>query len=376
MNKELQEQRKIINSKPFRRLADKTQVIPSIDRNAQIRTRLTHSLEVASISKEITYKIKKILNYTLNPDTIYNVSLLHDLGMAPLGHLGEDTLNEIAHSLFGLHFEANANNIAVILEKLDDISPLTIVSTIKYPYLIKENERGKGLYEAQYNTYIPILTDTIKIQNQIPEIKRERTYECDIMEISDDLAYLFSDLEDYISLTKTEERIKKKELSELFERFGLNNPNLFFAMLDGIENANLKSIEKLRNEIIDEVSFIEEENAIGIKDQDHLKLLKIVRYIDWHYYIQKFSLTGESELIKDYNNMLRFVFSNLRDRDIVEKFIYSKTKLKEYRRKLAEEDSRDEDVAKVLVASMSELSDTFAIRLIDLYRKEYSSEEE
>lgn len=370
MSRGLQEQRIIINSKPFRRLADKTQVVTSTERNAQIRTRLTHSLEVASIAQEIAFKIKKIKDYTIDPTIVYNVSLLHDLGMAPLGHLGESSLNDIANELFGLHFEANANNISVILDKLGYISPLTIVSTIKYPYLIKENEKGKGLYEKQYNTYKPILIDTITVQNQIPNIERERTYECDIMELSDDLAYLFSDFEDYIALTSKDKRISKNELIDLFDKFKLNNVNVFNALVDALENDKISVVEDLRNDIIDDIVFDENLNEIRVMNEDNAKLMKIIRYIDWHYYIDKFSLKNSSNVIQDYKKMLEFVFSNIRNEEIVKDFIYSSSKLKAYLKSIKNEDS-DQNLAKILIMSMAELTDTYALQLIELHKSKY-----
>jgi predicted deoxyguanosinetriphosphate triphosphohydrolase len=370
MNTHLQEQRNILNSKPFRRLADKTQVIPSINRDAQIRTRLTHSLEVASIAQEITYNLKRIVSYELNPTVTYNVSLLHDIAMAPLGHLGENTLNDVVKKQYGLHFEANAQNISLIEDKLQGITPLTIVSTIKYPFLIKENEKGKGLYEGQYNKYFPILQETITIQNQIPEIERNRTYECDIMEISDDLAYLFSDLEDYISLTKPEERITKTELNKLFKDFELSNPNLFFLLNEAIQNGDSEKIETMRNQIINEVCFSFETNSITVCNEEHQKLMRIIRHIDWYYYIVKFSLTGDSYIIKNYKEMLEFAFAHISDANIIKNFIYSQSKLKKYLNAHQEKQNKV-DLAKILLTSMAELTDTYALKLINLYREVY-----
>ena len=116
--KHLEDQRKIINSKAFRRLSDKTQVIVSMKRDAQVRSRLTHSLEVASIAKEIALKIKNINSYEIDADCVYNVGLVHDEGMAPYGHLGESTLQKVFFEKTGLVFEANANNLVVIEKNL------------------------------------------------------------------------------------------------------------------------------------------------------------------------------------------------------------------------------------------------------------------
>ncbi|MFC1917363.1 deoxyguanosinetriphosphate triphosphohydrolase [Chloroflexota bacterium] len=80
---------RIIHSKSFRRLKHKTQVFiaPLGDHYA---TRLTHTLEVAQIARTIS----RALN--LNEDLTEAISLGHDLGHTPFGHVGEDVLNELS----------------------------------------------------------------------------------------------------------------------------------------------------------------------------------------------------------------------------------------------------------------------------------------
>lgn len=79
---------RILHSKPFRRLKHKTQVFvaPAGD---HYRTRLTHSLEVAQISRTIGRALR------LNEDLIEAVALGHDVGHTPFGHAGEHALDEV-----------------------------------------------------------------------------------------------------------------------------------------------------------------------------------------------------------------------------------------------------------------------------------------
>ncbi|MDO9333124.1 MAG: deoxyguanosinetriphosphate triphosphohydrolase [Dehalococcoidales bacterium] len=79
---------RILHCKAFRRLKHKTQVFiaPTGD---HYRTRLTHTLEVSQIARTIT----RALN--LNEDLAEAISLGHDLGHTPFGHIGEDVLNEL-----------------------------------------------------------------------------------------------------------------------------------------------------------------------------------------------------------------------------------------------------------------------------------------
>jgi len=78
---------RILNAKPFRRLAHKTQAF-ALDESDHVRTRLTHSLEVCQIARNIG----RLLD--LNEDLIGAIALGHDLGHAPFGHAGEKALDE------------------------------------------------------------------------------------------------------------------------------------------------------------------------------------------------------------------------------------------------------------------------------------------
>jgi dGTPase len=79
---------RIIHSKAFRRLKDKTQVFLAPEGD-HFRTRLTHTLEVAQIARTIARALR------LNEDLTEAIALGHDLGHTPFGHAGEDVLNEL-----------------------------------------------------------------------------------------------------------------------------------------------------------------------------------------------------------------------------------------------------------------------------------------
>jgi dGTPase len=101
---------RILHSKAFRRLKHKTQVFiaPVGD---HYRTRLTHSLEVAQISRTIARALR------LNEDLTESIALGHDLGHPPFGHTGERMLNEL--SPFGYHHQQQSLRIAKTLEQLN-----------------------------------------------------------------------------------------------------------------------------------------------------------------------------------------------------------------------------------------------------------------
>ena len=96
---------RIIHSRAFRRLEYKTQVFLN-GTGDHLRTRLTHTIEVASISRTIARALG------LNEDLAEAIALAHDLGHPPFGHSGEDTLDE----LMGAHggFDHNEQSVRIV----------------------------------------------------------------------------------------------------------------------------------------------------------------------------------------------------------------------------------------------------------------------
>ena len=96
---------RIVHSAAFRRLEYKTQVFVNHEGD-MFRTRLTHSIEVAQISRSIA----RILH--LNEDLAETIALAHDLGHTPFGHAGQDALNACMRDYGG--FEHNLQSLRVV----------------------------------------------------------------------------------------------------------------------------------------------------------------------------------------------------------------------------------------------------------------------
>ncbi|MDR0805061.1 MAG: deoxyguanosinetriphosphate triphosphohydrolase [Oscillospiraceae bacterium] len=99
---------RIIHSSSFRRLAHKTQVF-AFPKTEHIRTRLTHTLEVAQIARTVARAMR------LNEDLTEAIALGHDLGHSPFGHNGEHALNKISST--GFIHAAQSVRTAQFLEK-------------------------------------------------------------------------------------------------------------------------------------------------------------------------------------------------------------------------------------------------------------------
>ncbi len=102
---------RIIHSKAFRRLKHKTQVFISPEGD-HYRTRLTHTLEVAQISRTVAKAL------SLNEDLTEAIALGHDLGHTPFGHAGEEVLDEILTD--GFKHNEQSLRVVDILENEDD----------------------------------------------------------------------------------------------------------------------------------------------------------------------------------------------------------------------------------------------------------------
>ena len=98
---------RVIHSRAFRRLEYKTQVFLN-GSGDHLRTRLTHTMEVAAISRNIARALQ------LNEDLVETIALAHDLGHSPFGHKGEVVLNRLMKGFGG--FEHNRQSLRIVEE--------------------------------------------------------------------------------------------------------------------------------------------------------------------------------------------------------------------------------------------------------------------
>jgi dGTPase len=97
---------RIIHSRAFRRLEDKTQVF-SRRFSDHFRNRLTHTLEVAQISRTAAKALR------LNNDLVEALALVHDVGHPPFGHTGEEVLDGLMRET-GHRFDHNLHALRIV----------------------------------------------------------------------------------------------------------------------------------------------------------------------------------------------------------------------------------------------------------------------
>src|SRR3989338_5158463 len=166
---------RIIHCNAFRRLEYKTQVFVYHEGD-HYRTRLTHTIEVAQISRTIARALG------LNEDLSEAIALAHDLGHPPFGHSGETVLNELMKDHGG--FEHNAHSLRIV-EELEK----------RYPGFNGLNltwEVREGIVKHNSEHDRPSLSDEY-------EKDKQPCLEAQIVDIADEIAYNNHDLDDGLS---------------------------------------------------------------------------------------------------------------------------------------------------------------------------------
>ena len=166
---------RIIHSSAFRRLMYKTQVFVNHEGD-MFRTRLTHSLEVAQISRGIARSLG------LNEDLAETIALAHDLGHTPFGHAGQDALNQCMQDYGGFEHNLQSLRVVDVLEK----------RYFKFNGLNLTFESREGILKHC----------SIKNAKQLGALgerfihKTQPSLEAQVVDVADGIAYNIHDIED------------------------------------------------------------------------------------------------------------------------------------------------------------------------------------
>ncbi|MFF2089892.1 deoxyguanosinetriphosphate triphosphohydrolase family protein [Paenibacillus sp. NPDC058174] len=188
---------RVLHSPSFRRLQGKMQLLGT-QTNDYYRTRLTHSLEVSQIGAEIATKVyaDNDSKIKVSKALVTMACLTHDIGNPPFGHFGEKALNMLMKDHGG--FEGNAQTLRIVCnleQKSQDYKGLNLtlasrLALVKYNVTAQQKNKEGKLKEGKF--LYDDLTSEINTKSKL----KTQTLECQIMEISDDIAYACHDLED------------------------------------------------------------------------------------------------------------------------------------------------------------------------------------
>lgn len=163
---------RIIHARAFRRLEYKTQVFLN-GTGDHLRTRLTHSIEVASISRTVARAL------SLNEDLAEAIALAHDLGHSPFGHSGEEMLAECMREHGGFDHNRQSQRVVELLEAAYPAFP-----GLNLTFEVRE---GLQKHQAFYD----------------PPVEGEEKYRCPSLEaqianLADEITYYSHDLDDAV----------------------------------------------------------------------------------------------------------------------------------------------------------------------------------
>ncbi|MDQ1635414.1 MAG: dGTPase, partial [Frankiaceae bacterium] len=217
---------RVLHSSALRRLAGKTQVV-GVGVDDFPRTRLTHTLEVAQVGRELGAALGA------DPDLVDAAGLAHDLGHPPFGHNGETALDGLAQECGG--FEGNAQSFRELVRLESKIagaglnlSRASLDAVSKYPWPRRPGTRKYGVYADDLEVFT-------WMRESAPTDRR--CLEAQVMDWADDVAYSVHDLEDgihagFVDLAVLDDEHEAKAVVEVAQ-------NLYGA-------GDLEAVERLR----------------------------------------------------------------------------------------------------------------------------------
>jgi dGTPase len=190
---------RLLHSSALRRLAAKTQVLSPTAGLDFARNRLTHSLEVAQVGRELATSLG------LDPDVVDTACLAHDLGHPPFGHNGERALNAWSTDIGG--FEGNAQTLRV-LTRIEpkvfgadghsyglNLTRASLDASCKYPW-----PESSSVDDPSGRAKFGFYGDDAEAFRWLRDGAAERRLciEAQVMDLSDDIAYSVHDFEDAV----------------------------------------------------------------------------------------------------------------------------------------------------------------------------------
>jgi dGTPase len=184
---------RILHSAAFRRLSQKTQVFTG-EMGDYHRTRLTHTLEVASIARTLARALR------LNEDLVEALAMAHDIGHPPFGHSGEEVLDECLRDDGGFNHNAQALRIVELLEtRYPDFPGLNLSREVLEGQSQRAKPKGEAALASQlgFRVQSPGLGSKPEPRTLNPE---SPLLEVQVVDAADSIAYDSHDTDDALAV--------------------------------------------------------------------------------------------------------------------------------------------------------------------------------
>lgn len=246
---------RVLHSWPFRRLRNKAQVFYT-PKNDHICTRLEHALHVASISKTIC----KHLN--LNYDLAEAISLAHDLGHPPFGHIGETILKKLHRNNHLPVFKHEAQSLRVIDRFIHDGQTLNLTYEVRDGVVCHCGEKFLQKISPDRKKDITL------VEPSAARRQRPATLEACVVRFSDIISYIGRDYEDAISAGIT----KKKLPPEITRVLGNINRDIIRKLIYNIvENSKDMDAIVLSNDVYSAITAFYKFNKDNVYDNSKIR---------------------------------------------------------------------------------------------------------
>lgn len=273
---------RLIHSAAFRRLEGKTQVF-AYHEGRSYRTRLTHSIEVAQITRTLCK------NLNLNEELGEAIALAHDLGHAPFGHAGERGLNLCMKKYGG--FDHNINSLKIMTETENhypafsglNLTWETLEGTVKHNGPVKKINNA---FLKEFNRKFPL------------DLKNYPSLEAQVASFADDIAYNNHDIDDGFraGFFTIDDLCELDFVKEIISRFDAENPNcnnelriyavtrsLISAMVFDLLKTTRKNIEDFDIKTSGDVRKNKTFTANFSKEM-HLQIHRLHQFLTKHFY--------------------------------------------------------------------------------------------
>lgn len=230
---------KIIYSHCYSRYIDKTQVF-SFKNNDHITKRIMHVQLVSKIARTIG----RALN--LNEDLIEAISLGHDVGHVPFGHVGESILNEISLKYLDEPFKHNVQSVRNLMVLENNGKGINLCVQVLDGILCHNGEKLQKIYNYKHKTTEEFIKEYNKCYKKEKFDLVPMTLEGCVVRLSDVIGYLGRDIEDAITLGI----IDKEDIPiNIRKKLGENNSSIISLIInDVIINSINKPYIKLSDE--------------------------------------------------------------------------------------------------------------------------------